>query len=243
MNICMFVKNSFEYDARVTKEARSLIEAGHHVTVVAINVPGVTEPKETTSDGIHVRRISRMHFGLGTLSRLAGKYAGTIEERHSRLTGNPVDTAKAAELAAVVPASTSTPGANTATPTPAPAPVATRATATTEVWGKITTPILRGAAHTARFGFRVVRAVLGRQGLALKTWAINKRMIAVGLEVNADVYHCHDLNTLHIGTRCAASTGAKLVYDSHELATERNRMDTKWRRWATWNETPGSAAR
>ena len=29
MKICMFVKNSFEYDARVTKEAKSLIGAGH----------------------------------------------------------------------------------------------------------------------------------------------------------------------------------------------------------------------
>ena len=40
MNVCMFVKNSFEYDARVTKEAKSLIRAGHRVTVVAIHVPG-----------------------------------------------------------------------------------------------------------------------------------------------------------------------------------------------------------
>ena len=33
VKICMFVKNSFEYDARVTKEAKSLISAGHDVTV------------------------------------------------------------------------------------------------------------------------------------------------------------------------------------------------------------------
>ena len=49
----------------------------------------------------------------------------------------------------------------------------------------------------------------------------------------------HDLNTLYIGTQCAGQTGAKLVYDSHELATERNRMDAKWRKWAIWNEKRG----
>ena len=50
----MFVKNSFEYDARVTKEAKSLVKAGHDVTVVAIHVPGVTAETETTPDGIKV---------------------------------------------------------------------------------------------------------------------------------------------------------------------------------------------
>ncbi|MBK5268345.1 MAG: hypothetical protein JJE47_13010, partial [Acidimicrobiia bacterium] len=112
MKVCMFVKNSFEYDARVTKEAKTLIANGHDVTVVAIHVPGVTAERETTSDGIHVRRVSRVHFGLGALNRVAGRYAGSIETRHAKLTGEPVDTAKQAQLAAVVPASTATPGAN-----------------------------------------------------------------------------------------------------------------------------------
>ena len=240
MNVCMFVKNSFEYDARVTKEARTLIAAGHDVTVVAIHVPGVTAEEETTEDGIHVRRVSRVHFGLATLNKVAGRYAGSIETRHAKLTGEPVDVAKQAQLSAVVPASTATPGANQhLSPTTASAAVGDRASLATKAWAAITTPILRGFAHTARFGFRAVKAVLGRQGLALKTWAINKRMIAIGLEVDPDVFHSHDLNTLYIGWQCAEATGAKLVYDSHELATERNRMDNKWRKWAMWNERRG----
>ncbi len=240
MKICMFVKNSFEYDARVTKEAETLIAAGHEVTVVAIHVPGVTAEREITDGGISVVRVSRMHFGLGTLSRLAARYAGTIEQRHARLTGDDLDVAKARELSAVVPASTATPGANVdvdladvTSSEPA------RTTAASRGWARLTTPLLRGFAHLARFGFKVVRGVLGRQGRALKTWAINQRMIEVGLATGADVFHSHDLNTLYIGWRCKQRTGAKLVYDSHELATERNRMDAWWRRWATWNERRG----
>ena len=234
----MFVKNSFEYDARVTKEARSLIGAGHDVTVVAIHVPTVTAEEETQPDGIHVIRISRLHLGLGALNRVAGRYAGTIEERHARLTGNEIDHAKARQLSNVVPASTATPGANVVPPTSSrPAPVwGPKPSAAQRVWGAVTTPVLRGVAHTARFGFRVVKGLLGRQGSALKTWAINRRMIQIGVASGADVFHSHDLNTLYVGARCKKATGRPLVYDSHELATERNRMGFWWRAWATWNE-------
>ena len=61
-------------------------------------------------------------------------------------------------------------------------------------------------------------------------------MIRVGLGTGADVFHSHDLNTLYVGHVCKQKTGARLVYDSHELATERNRMGFWWRTWATWNE-------
>lgn len=231
----MFVKNSFEYDARVTKEARSLIAAGHHVTVVAYHVPGVTEQHEIRLDGIEVRRISRVNLGVDTLNRLAARYAGTIEQRHSRLTGEPVDIDRARREGRLQPPSTVAPGSEIRisvaadSPTPAPSQVS-------RLWGKMSTPLLRLVTRLARFGFRAVKAVMGRQGLALKMWAINRRMIAVGVDEAADVYHSHDLNTLYVGHVCKQRTGAKLVYDSHELQTERSRMGPWWKRWALWNE-------
>ena len=36
MNICMSLMNEFTHDARVTKEARTLVDAGHEVTVMAL---------------------------------------------------------------------------------------------------------------------------------------------------------------------------------------------------------------
>ena len=185
-----------------------------------------------------MRRVSRLQLGLGALNRLASRYAGSIEARHSELTGEPLNVAKQTQLASVVPASTATPGANVTAP-PLAAGRTGEPTSVSRLWAAATTPLLRGLAHVARFGFRAAKAILGRQGLALKTRAINKRMIAIGLELDPDVFHSHDLNTLYIGWQCAAKTGAKLVYDSHELATERNRMDTKWRKWAMWNERRG----
>jgi glycosyltransferase involved in cell wall biosynthesis len=42
-------------------------------------------------------------------------------------------------------------------------------------------------------------------------------------KIKADVYHCHDLNTLYIGQKLAKKHKARLVYDSHELYVYRNR--------------------
>lgn len=237
MKICMFVKNSFEYDARVTKEAKTLIGAGHDVTVVAIHVPDKTAEKETTADGINVVRVSRLSFGLGTLNKVAARYAGSIETRHARLTGEEVDEERAKELGQWMPTSTATPSDEVEVVVEKAE--ATAAGGASRLWGRITTPILRGFAKTARFGFRVVKALVGRQGRALKTLAINRRMIKIGLQQQADVYHSHDLNTLYVGMTCKRKTGARLVYDSHELQTERNRMTKWWRRWAAWNERRG----
>ncbi len=232
----MFVKNSFEYDARVTREARALVGAGHHVTVVAYYVPGVTEQHEVRPDGIEVRRVSRVNLGVDALNRLASRYAGTVEERHARLTGQVVDIDRARREARLTPPSTVAPGAEEPATTP-PRRSNPEPRALSKAWGRVSTPLLRSVTRLARFGFRIVKAVMGRQGLAMKTWAINRRMIAVGLAEKADVYHSHDLNTLWIGHRCKQKTGAKLVYDSHELQTERSRMGKWWKRWATWNET------
>ena len=74
MKVCMFVKNSFEYDARVTKEAKTLIGAGHDVTVVAIHVPTKTAEREVTKDGIRVTRVSRMSFGMRFAQRAHARY-------------------------------------------------------------------------------------------------------------------------------------------------------------------------
>lgn len=231
----MFVKNSFEYDARVTREARTLIEAGHHVTVVAYHVPEVTAEHELRPDGIEVRRISRVNFGVDALNRLAARYAGTIEERHSRLTGEPVDVDRARREGRFQPPSTAAPGAEArievkARSGPPPTPAA-------RLWGRLSTPVLRSVTRVARFGFRLVKAVMGRQGRVMKTWAINRRMIAMGVAEAADVYHSHDLNTLYVGHACKRRRpGSRLVYDSHELQTERSRMGFWWKKWALWNE-------
>lgn len=220
----MFVKNSFEYDARVTKEARTLVEAGHQVTVVALFVPNVTAMEETTPDGIHVVRVPRSSFGVPTLNRLAQRYAGSIESRHVRLTGEAYNEATVRELGQFSSPSTATPGSTGTTRSspverPEEPPGAIR-----RAWGRVTTPLLRSFARFARFSFRIAKRLMGQQSQWLKHRAIDKRMIDIGVASGADVFHSHDLNTLRVGAMCKRRTKAKLIYDSHELQTERNRM-------------------
>ncbi len=41
--------------------------------------------------------------------------------------------------------------------------------------------------------------------------------VAAGARLRADAYHAHDLDTLEAARLCARLTGARLIYDSHEL--------------------------
>jgi len=61
--VCMFVYNNMMHDARVRKEARTLVEAGYDVTVVAVYEPGRTIRNETV-DGFRIVRQSRSILGL-----------------------------------------------------------------------------------------------------------------------------------------------------------------------------------
>lgn len=55
----MTVWNEFLNDARVTKEAETLVQAGYSVTVVAIHTPGKTVERERHASGFDVVRISK----------------------------------------------------------------------------------------------------------------------------------------------------------------------------------------
>ena len=56
MKICMFLLSEFTHDARVTKEARTLLSAGHEVTIVALKSKDI--PKKESKYGIEVHRIN-----------------------------------------------------------------------------------------------------------------------------------------------------------------------------------------
>lgn len=57
MRICMLVKNTFTHDARVEKEAATLIGAGHAVTVIALSNGG--QAAHEVRDGIVILRVPR----------------------------------------------------------------------------------------------------------------------------------------------------------------------------------------
>lgn len=69
---------------------------------------------------------------------------------------------------------------------------------------------------------RQLARVIARPVRAFEVLDGNRRMIRAVTERSPHVVHAHDWNTLWIGWRAAGRASAQLVYDSHELATERN---------------------
>ncbi|MFH1329387.1 MAG: glycosyltransferase [Actinomycetota bacterium] len=231
MRVCMFVKNSFEYDARVTKEARSLVEGGHEVTVVAIHVPGVTAERETTADGVKVVRVNRLSFGMRRVQQAHARFVVGTEERRARLTDGEVDEGRIRRYAALLPPSTATPGETAAAAVPRPAIASPGSGGTVHrtrldaAWTGFSTAVRIALSQTVRYGFRAAKFVVQGPLTAVRARALDRRFVRAGLATGAEVWHCHDLNTLAVGVRCKqARPGTRLVYDSHELATERSRM-------------------
>jgi glycosyltransferase involved in cell wall biosynthesis len=244
VKVCMFVKNSFEYDARVTKEARSLVEGGHEVTVVAIHIPGVTAETEVTPDGIRVVRVGRPSFGMRAVQRAHARFVVDVEERRARLTGEEVDEERLRRYSSLAPASTATPGETPpATRPPARAPAAAEAPPAGRLgrtWATASTALLRAAGQAARYGFRAAKFVVQAPLRRVRAATLDHRFRRAGLATGAAAWHCHDLNTLAIGVRCKRQRpGTRLVYDSHELATERSRMGRGARRRAGRAERRG----
>lgn len=66
MRIAMLLTNAFRPDPRVHKEARSLAQAGHSVTVICWDRQGELAPRESL-DGFEIRRLNiRSGYGVGS---------------------------------------------------------------------------------------------------------------------------------------------------------------------------------
>src|SRR3989344_4218373 len=69
-----------------------------------------------------------------------------------------------------------------------------------------------------------VKRVASRYDFRLKPWRYFTELLPAKDELikeQADIYHAHDLDTLLITYQAAKKVKAKIIYDSHELFTER----------------------
>jgi succinoglycan biosynthesis protein ExoA len=206
--VAMLVKNSFEYDARVRKEATSLVRAGYAVTVLALQVPGVTARSERTPEGVEVLRVPRLY---GRLARLAGASTTTPGAAAVQTLGRVEP-----EADTPVPAGGGMPAPAGAAPTGRGRPPSRG----------------RAAAGLARRALPAAGPVLR----AANTLVVDRRLGAAVRRLQPAVVHAHDLNTLAAGRRAARALGARLVYDAHELHRARNGMGPVARRWAAARE-------
>lgn len=64
MNVCMLVANPILYDGRVTRHARTLVEAGHRVTVLGVIGPNDADGELPPETPFAVKRLRRQRQGL-----------------------------------------------------------------------------------------------------------------------------------------------------------------------------------
>jgi glycosyltransferase involved in cell wall biosynthesis len=100
MNIAMVVLNTFTQDARVSKEAASLVEAGHRVTVYALWAAGL-HAEESSAEGYRVRRIRLRSREIHRIPFAA--WAELLPRFAIALRRQPPDVVHAHDLNALIP--------------------------------------------------------------------------------------------------------------------------------------------
>lgn len=168
--VCMVVWNTFETDARVTKEALTLLDQGKDVTVIAVHQPGRTKEVEV-KDGLNIIRVIRTFKKVSNHS-----LTHSNSEAPKTLKVNDVERKK------------------------------------TSLKSKI----------RKLFTF-------------VPKWIINIRFFWEAYRQDAGVYHSHDLNTLIPVFLASRLRGAKLIYDAHEVSTDR----AGWKNKKYWEFVEG----
>jgi glycosyltransferase involved in cell wall biosynthesis len=216
MKVCMFVLNNCRHDTRVLKEARTLTDAGHDVRIIAL-LDRDSEPYEER-DGFRIIRVARDPINVRAIRavmRAGSSVARSIlrpivwayrlaTRRSTRSSLNVIEPAASASRAGGRPAAEASRGVDEPSLS-----ARSRVKWLISVTGRAAGAGLYWVLRTVNRPFNrafYLRDYWRRSWMALK-------------DEPADVYHCHDLNTLPAGYMARRRTGGKLVYDSHELYT------------------------
>ena len=242
--VCMFVYNSFENDSRVLKEACTLVEAGYQVHIIALWKKGLARLEK--QNNILVHRLENIPIYI----RLIGQKQFDRLKKLVYGQANPVPAARTVPAAKAVSEVTIVPvaGAGTGPDVSKAVPAAKNATAAGAAINAATDPDFDPAIDPAsnpepkpatgtevgktpysnpyqktrlsfiKFLASTIKKILFYSNFYMETDKYLKKK-----KIKADVYHCHDLNTLYIGQKLAKKHKASLVYDSHELYVYRNR--------------------
>jgi glycosyltransferase involved in cell wall biosynthesis len=240
--VCMFLLNNFAFDSRVEREASTLVAAGFDVTVIALRYGGL--PAHEERNGVTIKRIGwgreqlenlplvvmilvapfrliwfLARWSYNQLSRLLGFVYGLLLQPLSWLRRSLRDL-----LHVVWDVSASWAGEE----------------AKGGLLSRIAYGVIRVVRKTSRFVTRSIRysARAVRRGMrrsylrARRAVRVTGRNLAkravplwlarAGAAEGADIYHANDMNVLFAAYLAARVTGARLVYDSHELWIDRN---------------------
>ena len=206
MNVVLYVMNDLSHDARVRREAASLVGAGHRVTVIATTAPEQASGTRVAEDGFEVvhiaipRRYPVWFVWLKHPWRLARRAAVELVAARRQ----PRRLALAAAFAALTVVSIPW--------------IAVRA-----AWDAISRAALRRPP-----GPGVLDYVLRWRAFTLG-WA----RAAAASAPPADVHHANDMDTLPAALTAARRDGGRVVYDSHEIYLEMgfHARQPAWLRW------------
>lgn len=200
----MLVYNDLSSDARVIKEATALSEAGAEVRVIALAVARGRYPAGLDRTRPAFETLRVPIVEIKHLLPIWGDAVRRLIRRSSTPAVAPAPAATPAPLTVTSPA----PSAALAAPAPAaPVPIGGPKGLLIDLWGRLDLTL-----RMASYWRRARRELLA--------W-------------RPDAIHAHDANTLSPASRAARRLRAPLVYDSHELWTERNvRADRPFaKRW------------
>ncbi|MCO5171744.1 MAG: glycosyltransferase [Planctomycetes bacterium] len=229
--VCMFVTNRVTNDPRVRREASALARAGHEVVVL-----GVLEREDDLEvedlDGVTVRRLRRPSVlghlapprlspralvdaardrGLQRLSAVQPRLYGVLRDVYVGLRYGGELPPDVVALARARAAEAAAGLAVAAAPPPAASSAPPRPPTPRERLEQDLEAITSSA-------------------------ALNVRLARAAAAERADVYHAHDLDTLLAGVLAKRRTGARLVYDFHELYPLQHAEGVKTSVWRGYHE-------
>ena len=248
--VAAVVLNSVTRDARVLKEADSLAAAGHDVTVFGIRDNRDSTPEDTRESGARIVRVDWKAQSYRSIARFLRVVTVIICVPLLLLAFAAGDRLSAVVEWAVTPLTTGAllagAGLYVARLGLVAAEGFSRSAAIVDAshGHAITTPPRRLSRwHLRRFAAALRRRVRGtRRPLGgiwkrLRVWlarrfgrvALERELVRQLRAHQPDVIHCHDLITVPVGIRAKRATGAKLVYDAHEIYEEVSQL-SEWRR-------------
>lgn len=201
MNIWMLVYNNCTADQRVLKEAATLSQSGHRLTIVAV-LDNTTVPCERR-DGIRILRVDRrpLHYRLLWALRRARRLIRLPLSAALELSG--LDRWVAALRADPDDRSVTSPANGAAAP----------AGGFDSALARSVRGIETSYRAAGRFGHRNVMRL--HKPLMYSDWYWRAYRLARSEQI--DAVHAHDLNTLSAAAAIAKRSRAMLVYDAHEL--------------------------
>lgn len=241
--VVMLVANHFRNDTRVYKEARSLIEWGCEVHVLAMAANDL--PPKQVHDQIRITRlpmpppirsaiccamIPLLWWSRRLVQILVGSPVRLAETRTSNQSGGIQDKPRRQPYSWLGPLRNLTARGMSLRAQVFFIKVERR------LIFEFRRVVIRGGYLLRRGVTKVRKAIQSRLfPPAAKILLLNRSFAAQAIALKPDVVHCHDLNTLAAGVVVKRLIGVPLVYDSHELFVERNIGTTsRWKDRALW---------